>query len=181
MANVSAMIALLFTPIRAAAVGLSDKARIAQAYQQDYRDREYDHLLVGNQHTPEVDPVFVRDHFRKRLRRCAKNQLRRVFQEERNPDGSNQHDQPRSAPERPIGEELDEYTNDRATNHAGDQNDRASHDVMGTLHRWHQPAGEIERDEGAHHEDVAVREIDESQHPIHHRVTEGDQRINHPK
>ena len=38
-------------------------------------------------------------------------------------------------------------------------------------------SAEVIAGERAEHEDVAVREIDEPQHAIHHRVAERDQRV----
>ena len=40
---------------------------------------------------------------------------------------------------------------------------------------------EIKSDERAEHEDVAVREIDEPQNPVNHRVAERDERENRAK
>ena len=42
-------------------------------------------------------------------------------------------------------------------------------------------AREVIADVGAHHVDVAVREVDEAQDAVHHRVAERDQRVDRPE
>ena len=43
--------------------------------------------------------------------------------------------------------------------------------------RRHLPGGGIKPDHRADHEHVAVREVNELKHAVHHRVADGDQRV----
>src|SRR5262249_20415826 len=103
--------------------------------------------------------------------------------EERDADGRDQRDEARRRPERTIRDPLDEDRQAAADRHAGDEN-HDQHDDPGE--GIEQPGAlqaqeDLDSDERAGDEDLAVREVDELQHAVHHRVAERDERIHEPE
>ena len=89
----------------------------------------------------------------------------RVLQKIGNADGRDQDGEGGSLTKRLIGEPFDGDAQDRADDH------RKEHRTQG---RKPQVAGGAEGDVGAHHDDVAVREIQHFGNAVDHRVAQGD-------
>ena len=80
--------------------------------------------------------------------------------------------------QRPVGEPLDEDADDRADDHRDEQHARRAPATTASPRNAAAIFGaEIKAGERAEHEDIAVREIDEAQHAINHRVAQRDQRV----
>ena len=81
-------------------------------------------------------------------------------------------------PKRPVGETLDHDAEHRAADHRGGEHQR---EQQGDAHvRRRSAAKRTQREEAdvrADHVDVAVREVEELEDPVDHRVAERDQRV----
>lgn len=103
----------------------------------------------------------------------AEEDLAAVFEEEGDADGGDEDVEGGGGTERPVGKLLDGDAEGGAAEHGGEEDeeaapDRAFRDVL---------TGVV-ADEGADHEDVGVREIDEAQDAVDHRIAERDQGVN---
>ena len=84
----------------------------------------------------------------------------------------------RGAAQRPVGDPLDGDRQQRARGHAGPEHGRSTSgqgrlsSTPGAL----EAEEDLDADEGAQDEDLRVREVDELEHPVDHRVAERDQR-----
>ena len=78
----------------------------------------------------------------------------------------------------PVGETLDENADDRRDDHGdGERGDGGNRAVIALPHRA-KAQRRVKPEISAQHINVAVREVDEAQHAINHRVAEGDERVN---
>src|SRR5207245_1769260 len=97
--------------------------------------------------------------------------LRYVLEQQRNPNGGNQHRERRATTQGTIRKALDQHTQYGTNYHREREREQAAADVVG----GQMPLLDgVVADERADHEDIAVREVDEAEHAINHRVTEGD-------
>ena len=194
--KVKEMTTSVLMPMSDAATGLNDKRAHRHAHlrvQHDgvrpksssKRDAEDEHLAGGDRQRRERAPGLgnldraVGDDLGKRLRVGAEDELAGVFEEERNADGGDEHGELRTVAQRPVAELFDDDADERA-----DAAWRASSTAVAPAQRG--PAAEqlravfgadIKSRERAEHEDVAVREIDEAQDAIDHRVAQRDERV----
>ena len=106
-----------------------------------------------------------------------------ILQEEGDADGGDEGYQAGRAAQGPVGHPLHRCRQQPADQHPGEQKQdqdqegrEIPQDAVGL-----QPQQDLDPDEGADHEDLAVGEVDELQHPINHRVAEGDQGVHEPQ
>ena len=100
-----------------------------------------------------------------------------LLQEDRHADGGDQRRQPGGVAERPVGQPLDQHRHRHRHQQAATSiTGRATHGVA-RQRVGQQPAVDGEPGEGAHHEDLAVGEVDELDDPVDHRVAEGDEAV----
>jgi hypothetical protein len=173
------MIRLTGTPISDAACWLKDTARIAVPIlvEQQGRDQRHDDVVAAHHQAAELE-LLLRKQLREGAGGGAEDRviLATELDKERYPDRRDQHRELGPLAQRAVSEELDQHA-DAGTHHRGqrDHDDgtgrrlRAHH----LLHLW----CDVEGREGAEHQHVAMREVDEAEHAIDHRVAEGDQRI----
>ena len=76
---------------------------------------------------------------------------------------------------RPVGKTLDDDANRGAYGHRPHRHDDRAEDGRVRVHVH--GIREVIAGEGAEHVYVAVREVDEPKDPVHHRVSERDERI----
>ena len=130
---------------------------------------------------PIVDPGRERDEVRRvvdpRLR--AEQQQRRVLQEERDADRGDQRRDPRRVTQRPVGEALDRDAEPAAPSPAASTNMITSSSGTGIVSadRPAEPLDHEVADVRPDHVQVAVREVEQLQHAVDHRVAQRDQRV----
>ena len=112
------------------------------------------------------------------LERGAEHQLHRVGDEERDAEGADQRRDPRRVAQRPVGEALDRDAEHGAAGHRGerdqDQQQPDRHDRVG---RAAEQLERAEADERAHHEHVAVGEVQKLEDPVDEGVAECDEGV----
>ena len=102
----------------------------------------------------------------------------RVLEEEGDAERRDQRRDPRRLAQPAVGEALDHDAEQAAAEHRRDEHqgeqeaDRDRDRRRPAEHGQH-----AEADERADHEDVAVGEVQQLEDPVHHRVAEGDQRV----
>ncbi len=113
-------------------------------------------------------------------RRRAPDDLDHVLQDERDADRRDQGSQPRSVTQRPVRESLDHDSHHAHHDHAdreGEEQDAGELERVADGPVEAQRHQEPERHERADHEDVAVREIDQLDDAVDHRVAQRDEGI----
>ena len=101
-----------------------------------------------------------------------------VLDKERHADRRDQRNQPWRVAKGPVGHPFHHHSGEgREEDGHQDDERQAQHEVL-----FPHPVGLelVRRDEAGHsphHEDLAVGEVDEPQHAVDHRVTEGDQAV----
>ncbi len=102
-----------------------------------------------------------------------------VLQEEGDPDRGDQRNQPRRPAQRTVGDPLHRDGEQPAGGHAGDE-DQQEHERPGkTVEEPDalQAEKDLDADEGAEDEDLGVREVDELEDAVDHRVAERDEGV----
>ncbi len=125
----------------------------------------------------EEHPAAERERVVVAVRR-AEEELRAVLEEERDAERRDQRRDPRRVAERPVREPLDRDAEPRGADHRDEEHQH--HHEPDRDHRVRRAAerGEdAEADVGADHVDVAVREVEQLQDPVDHRVAEGDEGV----
>jgi hypothetical protein len=104
-------------------------------------------------------------------------QERHVLEHERHADGRDQRREPGGAPQRSIGHPIDGHVEGGGGQHGEREDERQQrHEVPAVQRPGHAEQGEPgEGDVEAQHEDVAVREVDQLDDAVDHRVAERDQ------
>src|SRR5262249_4016897 len=108
----------------------------------------------------------------------AEQQQGRALQEERDADRGDQRRDPRRVAQRPVGEPLDRHAQpaDQARRqHQHDQEQQGHRDRQ--VLRAAEPLDHEETDVRPDHVQVAVREVEQLQDPVHHREAQRHQRI----
>src|SRR5437773_3907348 len=102
-----------------------------------------------------------------------------VLEEERDSDRRDERDQPGRVAQRTIGDPLDGDGEQPARGHAGDQSEEQDERPGEAVEQPDalEAEEELDADEGAHDEDLGVREVDELEHPVDHRVAQRNQRV----
>ena len=98
-----------------------------------------------------------------------------VLEQQRDADGRDERRQPRVVADRAVGETLDEHADDAADRHGPERDDDGAEDRGGGVEV--ERVGEVIAGEGAQHVDVAMREVDQAQDPVDHRVAERDEGV----
>jgi hypothetical protein len=154
-------------PHRAAQLGAVDE--VHQPGQRD-RGRHQDHDLHGVDDRAADVERLARQEDRVRLVVRLPDDHRQRLQQEAHADRGDQRREARRVSKRPVGDLLDREVEDRADDDRGDQRDQQQ-----------QPARQAEaghRDDHGparqrpHHQHVAVREIDQVDDAVDHRVAE---------
>jgi hypothetical protein len=78
---------------------------------------------------------------------------------------------------RPVGEPLDDPVDQRGEQHGDDQHDEQRDRDRGDAEPGGQDEKSDQRDEGRHHEHIAMGEIDHADDAENHGVTDGDQTV----
>ena len=108
----------------------------------------------------------------------AEHELRGVLEEERDPERGDQRRDAWSVTQPPVREALDHHAEQAAAEHRADQHQHEQQrDVDRECGRAAEDGDQSEADERADHEDVAVREVQQLEDPVDHRVAEGDQGV----
>ncbi len=115
----------------------------------------------------------------KALGSAPKSTLPDVLEQQRDADRGDERGEPRRAAHRAVGEALDDHPEEGADRH-GDDEDQERLPERGLGPRA-EPAGAEEAEERAQHVDVAVREVDQPQDAVDHRVAQGDQGVDDPQ
>jgi hypothetical protein len=155
----------------------------AEARHQDHGHDDDDDLQPGD---PDIEPVGAEqvvaalDDIAARLGTRALRELDVVLQQDRHADRRDERRELERSAQRPIGNPLDRPAVNRRKGHRQEQN---QHD--GDRHgRNAQTRTDQEADqgnEGADHEDLAVREIDHADDAVDHRVPDGDEPVDRPQ
>ena len=105
--------------------------------------------------------------------------LHQVLQDERDADRGDERGEPRSVAQPAIGQAFHQHAYEPAADRRSDERERAVHHERDAVQfaRDAERAEYRQRDERAQRVDVAVREIDQLGDPVHHRVADGDQRV----
>jgi len=108
----------------------------------------------------------------------AEEQERAVLEEERHAERADERRDPRRRSQWAVREPLDRDAEEARAEHGGDEHQR---DQERNRHGWVRGASERDEhavaDERPDHVDVAVREVQELEDPVHHRVPESDERV----
>ena len=117
------------------------------------------------------------------MRYCgAEQQQRRVLEEEGDAERRDQRRDPRGVAQRPVGEALDrEPEKARAEHRDHEHAEDEQRDRDRRVERAAQERQDAEADERADHVDVAVREVEQLEDPVDHRVAQRDQRVDAPE
>jgi hypothetical protein len=103
--------------------------------------------------------------------------IAKVCSKQRHADGRDQRCQPWRVAQRPVGQLLDGEVECR-TDHHGDHGGQQQHHPAGQIGRGAgHPADDGPAGQGADHEHIAVREVDQADDAVHHRVPQRHQRI----
>ena len=103
-----------------------------------------------------------------------------AFKEERHADGGDEGREPWRIAQRPVGDPLDGHVENTADEHRDHEHDHEREGGAGTERlAFGQAEDRDERsgEEGPEGEDVAMREIDELDDAVDHRVAERDERV----
>src|SRR3989454_5018648 len=102
-----------------------------------------------------------------------------VLEEERDSDRRDERDQPGRVAQRTVRDPLDGDGVQRSRGHAGVQGEQQGEPSGEAVEQPDalEAEEELDADEGAHDEDLGVREVDELEHPVDHRVAQRDQRV----
>ena len=112
----------------------------------------------------------------------AEEEQRGRLEEEGDAERRDQRGDPRGVSERPVGEALDHDPKQPGPEHRDPQHDRDQRDdVDRQLERAAKCGEHSVAGERAHHVDLAVREVEELQDPVDHRVAERDQSVDAPE
>src|ERR1019366_5076204 len=149
-----------------------------QRHKQQRGGHEDDHLVHADDEAAEI-PSRGWNEIGEFMRRGAENVavLAGVFDEQRNADGGDEDGELGPAAQRTIGEIFDDDAQQRADGHRQNKDERAT-DIRLRGQKFIHHRRQIISRERAEHENIAVREVDEAQDAINHRVAERDERIN---
>jgi hypothetical protein len=142
-----------------------------EADHKEHGDDDHDQLVGGKHKAAEREVGGGQDR-REGARRGAEEDLAGVLEQQRDADGGDQYIEGGCAPQRAVRKSLDQHAKHSAAGHGHEENDEAAPERSFR----NDPPGEV-ADERADHEYIRVREIDEPQHPVNHRVAERDERV----
>ena len=152
----------------------------AQTQHQHERDDDHNELRdVDRQHW-RLDKRRTGDNLRKTARRGAKDKLRKILQKKWNADRGDEHSQPRTIPERTVRQKFYRRAEQSAEDHR-DKKDDHRMERGANAKRPRQQVRHVISHIRTDHENIAMREINESQHAIDHRIPQRDQRVDRPE
>jgi hypothetical protein len=140
-----------------------------QREHREDRHHEDEHLNRGHLHRPKLPGRhLLRVRERHGLR--AEDLGGDFLQHQRRPDGAHhrREEMPAGEADAAEGDQLEQHAEDRRADRGRDQRDHRA-DV--------EPKQRLQPDEGADHENLAVREVHELEHPEHQRVADGHERV----
>jgi hypothetical protein len=163
--------------LRPAQFGAPDQQR-ERRHQGERHDDDDDLQMAERDREPAFFHHFeaALDDRLQRLDTRALQELDIVLQEDRHADRRDQRRQPERAAQRPVGQALHGPAIDRGEDHRDQQDEEQGQRNPGHAERGEQQEGD-QRDEGADHEDFAMREIDHADDPVDHRVSDRDQAV----
>ena len=173
------LLVLLAGALRAAEPGLGDQ--IPEAGEQHGGDAPDDELLVGQRHrdsrcwsnsTNSPCTIGGIDLLRGPCVTCTKFD-RKIDMPIAEISGARRNE-PRK---RPVGDALDHPVDQRGEHHRHDQHDEQRERDRGDAEPGGQDQEGDQRDEGRHHEHVAMGEVHHADDAEHHRVADGDQAV----
>src|SRR6476659_7022595 len=177
MTKVAEMVRSTFTPESAAKRGAGDD------------QPEHAHQRHGGHHDEDLDvgeiygePAFVEDliaagdHRLQRLDPRALRHLDEILENDRHADGGDQRREAEGFAQRPVGDALHGPSPHGGEQH-GDDEDEHERERNKRQAEAHDQKKSDQRDESAHHEDVAMGEIDHADDAIDHGVADGDQAV----
>jgi len=135
-----------------------------------------DHDLVGGDDEIAQGEVDGGEDRREGAGRGAEEDLAGILEQQGDPDGGDQDVERGGAAQGAVSQPLNDHAQHGAAEHGDDQDHQAAPDGV-----FRHQFAHVVTDEGADHEDVGVREIDEAQDAIDHRVAERDERIDGPE
>jgi hypothetical protein len=150
-----------------------------EARHQRHRHHDDDDLQPGDAHVEAVGAeqgVAALDDRARRLGPRTLRQLHVVLQQDRHADRRDQRRELEGAAQWPIGGALDGPAVDGGEGH-GHQQDQQDGDRRRADAQRAADHEADQRDEGADHEDFAVREVDHADDAVDHRVADGDQAV----
>src|SRR5215207_1996897 len=159
---------------------------VGEARHQAYGD-DHDHDLdVGelNGKSSMLRQLVAAEHDRlQRLDARALGELDVVLQDDRHADCGNERRQAEGAAKRPIGNALDHPAIHAGNGHCYQKHDDERQHGQCQTGGAHDADGDYrdQRNEGSHHEHIAMGEVDHADDAIDHRVAYGDQAIDRPK
>ena len=147
---------------------LVDKQR--ERHHDDCGCNNGDQCLARDDELPAEETERFDGHDRREgFRRRAPDEQRQVLQQIAHADGRNEHGEAGRLPQRLIGHAFDGNAQQRANHHR-----RADCRQRGQAQRRHHYKSNV----AAHHDDVAMREIQHTGNAVHHRIAQGNDRIN---
>ena len=113
------------------------------------------------------------------MRRSAKHggMLTGVFNEQRNADSGDKDGELGTIPQRTVGEKFNQHSDESADGHRQNQNDCTAEIRLRGKKFIHERCEEVSG-KRTEHEDITVREVDETQDAVNHRVAQRDERVN---
>jgi hypothetical protein len=159
-------------PHRAAQLGAVDE--VHQPGQRD-RGRHQDQDLHGVDDRAADVERLARQQDRERLVVRLPDDHRERLQQQAHADRGDQRGEPRRVAQRPVGDLLDREVEDRADDDRRDQRDQEQQPARQAqaAHRDHHGPARQRPD----HQHVAVREVDQVDDAVDHRVAERDERV----
>jgi hypothetical protein len=132
--------------------------------------------LVGGDHEFTEREVVPRGRPREGARRRAEEDLAGIFEQQGDADGGDEDVERGGAPQGAVGQSLDGHAQHGAAEHGDEEDEEAAPDRV-----LRHELAQVVTDEGADHEHVRMREVDEAQDAVDHRVAERDERIDGPE
>ncbi len=145
------------------------------AHQQRRQDHDQ-HLKVGHRRAEDVMRRRL-DQRRKRPVVAAPDHQRDVLQHDRHADGRDQRREPRGAPQRPVGDLFHAVRDRHADEDRNEEPGENDHDRRKRGVRAEQAGDDRQRHHRAYHHHFAMREIDQADDAVDHRVAERNQRV----
>jgi hypothetical protein len=104
-----------------------------------------------------------------------------ILQEKSHPQGGDDRGDPGGLAQGTVGQPLDGHPQERGEDHAEQQGAGEDQHQGQTQGQPQQEGGPGQAEVGAHHEDVAVGEVDHGEDAVHHGVAQGDEGVNAPQ
>ena len=145
-----------------------------QGQQQQQGHAEHNDLVAVDAQSAKLGDGIYRNEVGEFFRGGTEEQLTAVFEEQRNPDGGDEHGQFGTAPQRPVGQPFNNNADGRANRHGNSHDDESGPDGR-SGHNSRDFWRKIKSGERTQHKNVAVGKVDETENSIDHRVAKRNQ------